>query len=58
MGKNLHKTNDVIDNEVIIVRNPAEKTLKKVSILKSMELLHFIFNRTETLQKHKHSCCF
>ena len=40
------------------MRNPAEKTLKKVSILKSMLLLHFLFNRTETLRKHNHLCCF
>ena len=30
MEKNLHKINDVIDNDVIIVRNLAEKTVKRV----------------------------
>ena len=30
MEKNLHKINDVIDNDVIIVRNLAEKTVKIV----------------------------
>ena len=30
MEKNLHKTNDVTDNDVIIVRNLAEKTVKSV----------------------------
>ena len=30
MGKNLHKINDVMDNEVIIMRNLAEKAVKRV----------------------------
>ena len=30
MEKKLHKINDAIDNDVIIVRNLAEKTVKRV----------------------------
>ena len=30
MGKNLHTINDVTDNDVIIVRKRAEKTVKRV----------------------------
>ena len=30
IGKNLHKINDVIDNDVIIVRKLVEKTVKRV----------------------------
>ena len=30
MEKNLHKIDDVIDNDVIIVRNLAEKTVKRI----------------------------
>ena len=30
MGKNLHKIDDVIDTYVIILRNLAEKTVKRV----------------------------
>ena len=50
MEKNSHKINDVIDNDVIIVRKLAEKT-EKESIFKSLRLLHLLFNPTETLQK-------
>ena len=55
MEKNfLHKINEVIDNDIIIVRKLAEKTIKRVKkepILKSLLLLHLLFNRTETLKK-------
>ena len=47
----IHQINDVIDSDVIILRNIAKKTVKKY-ILKSLLLLHLLFNPTETLQKH------
>ena len=51
MEKKLHKINDIIDSDVIILRNLAKKTVKE-SILNSLLLLHHLFNPTETLQKH------
>ena len=50
MKQKLHKVNDVIDNDAVIVRKLAEKTVKN-PILKSLLLLHLLFNPTETLQK-------
>ena len=44
--KNLHKINDVIDNDVIL-RKLAEKTVKD-SILKSPLLFHLLLNPAET----------
>ena len=49
--KRNYKNNDAIDNDVIIVKILLERQ-QKVSILKSMLLLHFLFSPTETLQKH------
>ena len=49
--KNYHKINDVIDSDVIILRNLAKKTVKMV-YFKSLLFLHLSFNPTEALQKH------
>ena len=46
IDKNLHKTNDVI-----IVRNLAEKTVKSV-YFKIDAASSFLFNPTKTLQKY------
>ena len=52
MEKNLHEINDVIDNDVMIVRKLATvKIVQKESILKSLLLLHLLFSPIETLQK-------
>ena len=51
LWKKFTKNNDVIDNDVIIVKNLAEKTVKSVNF-KIDAACSFIFNPTETLQKH------
>ena len=49
VSSNMEKIHQI--NDVIMLRNLAKKTVKK-SILKSLLLLHLLFNPTETLQKH------